>query len=160
MSENYSEQIKNAFEDFFAKDEWTYDPIDENGVIRTGIQLKCKLRGADIVIVVGEDCFSVYTILPIGADEASRPAVAEFITRVNYDGTLHGCFEMDFTDGEIRFHTALYCGDVVPTYDQVETMICINFLTVDRYGDALIKVMYGLSSPEAAIQEIQEKVDG
>ncbi len=27
MSENYSEQIKNAIEDFFAKDEWTYDPL-------------------------------------------------------------------------------------------------------------------------------------
>ena len=72
MSENYSEQIKNAIEDFFVKDEWRYEPIDENGVIRTGIQLKGKLRGADIVIVVGEDCFSVYTILPIGADEASQ----------------------------------------------------------------------------------------
>lgn len=159
MSENYSNQIKNAIEDFFAKDEWTYDPIDENGVIRTGIQLQCKLRQADIFIAVEEDCFSVYTILPIGADEVSRPAVSEFITRANY-GTLHGCFEMNFTDGEIGFHTTLYCGDAVPTYDQVETMICINFLTVDRYGDALIKVMYGLSSPEAAIQEMQETVDG
>lgn len=67
---------------------------------------------------------------------------------------------MNYTDGEITYRTALYCGDAVPTYDQVETMICINFLTVDRYGDALIKVMYGLSSPEAAIQEMQEKVDG
>ena len=36
MSENYSKQIKNAIEDYLSKDEWAYDPIDENGVIRTG----------------------------------------------------------------------------------------------------------------------------
>lgn len=154
MSKNYSEQIKNAIEDFFSKDEWKYQPINERGVIRTGIGLKCKLRQADIFVNINDTAFSVTTILPIGADEDSRAAVAEFMTRANY-GIIHGCFEMDYSDGEIRFRTSLYCGDAIPTYDQVEHMFYINILTVDRYGDALTKVMYGLASPQDAVEEVE-----
>ena len=49
--------------------------------------------------------FIFYSVPAAKAPEARRAAVAEFITRVNY-GMVLGNFEMDYSDGEIRYKTS------------------------------------------------------
>lgn len=154
MAKNYSEKIKSAIENYLIEDEWKYQFVSENGFFKAGIKLECKLKSAEMFINVTEQSFCVTTVLPVGADDESKPAVAEFITRANY-GHVHGCFEMDYTDGEIRFRSDLYCGDAVPTHNQIEHIIYLNGFMVNRYGDALTKVLYGLSSAQDAIDEVE-----
>ena len=68
---------------------------------------------------------------------------------------MHGCFEMDYSDGEIRFRTSLFCDDTIPTYEQIKYMFYGNILSIEKYGDALTKVMYGMASPQDAIEEAE-----
>ncbi len=50
--------------------------------------------------------FLFYVIAPIKAPVAVLPAVVEYITRSNF-GLRIGCFELDYSDGEIRFKSSL-----------------------------------------------------
>ena len=47
-----------------------------------------------------------YVIGQEAAPQATRPAMAELLTRINY-GLIHGNFEMDYDDGEIRMKASL-----------------------------------------------------
>ena len=47
-----------------------------------------------------------YSIIDVFAPEDKRHLVAELLTRANF-GMIIGNFEMDFSDGELRFKTSL-----------------------------------------------------
>lgn len=154
MSKNYNEQIKEAIEQFLDEDDWNYEPMDENGVFRMGVNMDCKLKSARVYINVHAESFAVISVPPIAADDESKERAAEFITRANY-GMNIGNFEMDFNDGEIRFKTAVLCSDTIPTYDQVKDCIYLNVITLERYCDAMTMVIYGMMTPDAAIKLVE-----
>jgi len=62
------------------------------------------------------------SLFPALAPAKKRTACAELLTRINYD-LLHGCFEMDFEDGEIRFRTSIGALDLPIAPKQVEHLI-------------------------------------
>lgn len=156
MAKDYSPEILEAIEDFFERDNWKYDPINENGIIRTGVSLNGKCKSARVYINVRHDSFLVHSVPSFGADANCLHEIAEFITRANY-GMSYGNFELDYSDGEVRFKTAVFCGDSVPTFDQVAQAIYVNCSTLDDYCDGMMKVSFGMMTPEEAIAEIEDK---
>ncbi len=156
MANNYSTAIWEAIENFLQQDVWKYETHEDHGVISCGVSLKCKAKSAKIWFAIKKDGFLVQTILPFSADDDTKAAAAEFITRANY-GMLYGNFEMDFNDGEIRFKTAHYADDTVPAYDQIRFLLYMNIFTVERYADGLMKVIFGMADPAEVIKEIEAK---
>lgn len=154
MSKDYSSEIAEAIQSFLEKEDWKYEPCDENGVIRINMSLKCKMKKVHIFINVHDDSFSILSILPLNADENVRKDMAEFLTRANYALNL-GNFEMDFDDGEIRYKTSHYCGNTIPTFEQIGRNLYVNILTVDRYGDGIAKILFGMGTPKEAVEECE-----
>jgi len=154
--QDYSLKIADAIEQFLKEDDWNFEPVDENGVIRFGIRLKCKFQHADIHVRIRQSGFMVLAVLPITADEESRPQVLDFINRANY-GFIHGNFEMDPRDGEVRFRTSQNCGDdeVLVSSEIIRECIYLNLSMVERYGTPLMKVMMGALEPEEAIEQAE-----
>jgi len=75
-------------------------------------------------------CF--YSIFPEQVPEEKRSNISELLTKINYTLTV-GNFEMDFTDGEVRFRTSL---DVEG--DRLSEALCrrlmmANVSIMDRY---------------------------
>lgn len=153
--QDYSLKIAEAIEEFLKNDDWNFDATDENGIIRFGIKLRCKFQHADIRVRVRQDSYLVLTTLPVTADEDSRAKVLDFINRANY-GFVHGNFEMDPRDGELRFRTSQNCGrDILINSDIIKESIYLNLSMVERYGTPLMKVMMGVATPEEAIEEAE-----
>ena len=153
MAKEVSEKIMKTVEEYLKEEEWYYDVI-KDGLIRTNSAIKCKLKKVDIFIRIGDDSFTIDTIVPVGADDNSMASVAEFVTRANY-GLRFGCFNLDHGDGEVSYHVAVYCGKETPTNDQIEHGIIMGPLMADRYGDALTKVIYGFATPKDAVEEVE-----
>ena len=110
----------------------SFKSYDDDGRIQTDIKLNCKFRKADIDIIINEDSFLVYLILPMTADKEVQKEMAEFLTRINYG--LESCnFEIDFSDGEIRCKCFCNCADTVPTNQQISN--CIFFNTMQNKFD-------------------------
>ena len=98
----------------------------------------------------------VYGVFPIAVPEDRRPAVSELITRLNWVFTL-GALEMDFSDGDIRYRTGCDVEGGTLTPGMVLTMLGNVAASVDRYGGALMRVVFGGESPEVVAQS---EIDG
>ena len=154
----YSLKIAETIKQFLEDDDWKYDFDEENGVIYTGLKLDCKFQRVDIMFRVHNDTFTSIFTLPLKTDEEARLKVAEFLTRANF-GMIRGGFEMDFSDGEIRFRSAHYCGsnnDLVDP-DCVHEVIGLSYTIIERYGNELMAVMMGFMEPEEAAEKADNK---
>lgn len=154
MAKEYSKALAARIEEFLENDEWNFESVDERGCIRFGLKLKNKLKNVRFIINVQKDGYIVNCVLPVGGGEDTAVALTEFINRANY-GMSYGNFEMDMRDYEIQFRTNHFCGDVLPTDDQIHHSIYLNAAMVERYGDALLSVNFGVMSPEAAIEQAE-----
>lgn len=147
-------RIYDGFLNFFKQDDWPYQEIEGRPLIRTGFAGKngewvCFAQAREDM-----EQFVFYSIAPIKAPVEKRDAVVEFITRANY-GMIIGNFEFDYSDGEIRYKTALDVEGGEATFTMLKNLIYINVRTMDRYLPGLMKVIYGDVSPAEAIREIE-----
>ena len=160
-AEEQIKEIREAVEYYFIKEETKHDPFDERNVAHAGYSIHSRLDHVNAFFHVHKDKLVIRIYLPIKAREEDRAKVGEFLHRANY-GLSSGSFDFDFDDGEISYRTCFYCGKedfVPPTYEQIDFTLMVGLLTVDRYADALAKVIFGLVEPEDAIEEIENADD-
>lgn len=103
----------------------------------------------------GDRAFLFYSVVAVEVPEERRPAVAEFITRVNF-GLVTGNFEMDWNDGEVRFKTGIELSGVTPTTELVVALVQPNLAAVQRYQPGLRMVISGETDPDSARAECEE----
>ncbi len=141
---------------FFTQDDWSFTRIQGEQGLRLGFQgdngtWNCYAQTREDL-----EQFVFYSICPIHAPESRRSAAAEFITRANYN-LIVGNFEMDFTDGEIRYKTSI---DINPNQliaDTLKRLVYANVMTMDEYLPGIIAVIEQDVSPEVAIAQIEEQ---
>lgn len=127
---------------------------DNNELFILPMTLSGKLNHCRLFISASDSGVSTHAICPINASPDSFEQVVEFITRANY-GLKLGKFEMDYSDGEVRYSTCLYMTEGMPAADDLEHHILIPFMMMRRYGDGLVKSLMGLGHPEEDIAEIE-----
>lgn len=158
MERDTKQEIIAAVEDFFERDEVKYTPFNERGVARAGYGVKSKVNHVDVLFIASSDKLVIKAMLPLKADEDERAKVGEFLMRANY-GLKIGGFDYDYDDGEISYRVSLYCGReefAPPTYDQIDYLLIVSLMMVSKYGDALLKVLFGMAEPEDAINAVEE----
>ena len=99
--------------------------------------------------------FIFYSICPLQIPEAKRIAIAEFITRANY-GLLIGNFELDFSDGEVRYKTSIDVEGNRLNFDSIQNLVYTNVSIMDEYLPGIIAVVENNVSPEDAVISIEE----
>jgi len=152
-----SDQLFSSVRKALDTNEINYEIAEsKTGLILRGIPLDCKLKEFNCLIETTDYYCTAYAYIPLRADEDCRMKVAEFVTRANY-GLRAGKFELDFEDGEVRYAISIDCDDRASLSDDLvmSTMLGTPYRMINRYGDALVAVMYGIKSPEEAIKEAE-----
>ncbi|HNF97997.1 MAG TPA: YbjN domain-containing protein, partial [Pseudomonadota bacterium] len=72
----------------------------------------------------------------------------------NY-GMVIGNFEMDYSDGEVRFKTSIDVEDAELSESMVRSATYWAVVMMDRYLPGLLKVIGGSTPPAEAIDEIE-----
>lgn len=122
--------------------------------------VECEVAGengnwtAYVVAREAEQRCSVYTQPDWYTPEPARAAMAEVTARINY-GLSNGNFELDFSDGEVRFKTAIDVSGDRLTTALLSTIIETNFVTMDTYLPALEAVRDGRLSPAQAVRLVE-----
>lgn len=150
--------VREAVEKYFEADEIKHEPFDGNNVAHAGFAVKSRFGHVDVFFHAFKDKLLIRAYLPLKAGEQERAKVGEFLMRANY-GLKFGGFDYDYDDGEISYRTSIYCGSdefEPPTYEQIDFALMVGILTVDRYGDALAKVIFGLVEPVDAIESVED----
>ena len=150
--------LQESIERYLDSQGWNYDFDEERRFYSMRMSLSCVDSCRVIIDLKGEDTdigFLCYTVFPIRAPEERRQAIAEFLTRANY-GLLNGNFELDFEDGEIRYKVMTRCGDIDYDQESMEILVDCGFAMFDRYGQALLSVLYGGMDPKTAVEQAEK----
>lgn len=149
------EEILEEVKKYLDSQNWHYTRQEK--YIEFGMSLaRCQKMGGVRVVILPNDnnAFTAYAICKLRADEDVRTEVMEYITRANY-GLKIGNFEMDCSDGEIRYKTYLEFYSGVPPMKTIERYVDLSFLMMEKYGNGLLAVLFGVKSPEDAIKEAE-----
>lgn len=144
-------KILDAAKEFFTDDNWQFEANHDRPILR----LPFRGKNGDWWCYAQERNNQVlfYAVAPVKAAEDHRHAVSEFITRANY-GMAIGNFELDFSDGEIRYKTSLDVDEGPLTAALMKPLVYINCLMLDKYLPGLIEVAGG-ADPKAAVEKIE-----
>ena len=139
-------ELIDCVRDYLDSNDWNYDYNDMKGTIVSGVNLKSKLSSTKLFFVFNDNGVTIYSNVSMKADEQTRAMALEFITRANY-GIRVGNFEMDMSDGEIRYKVYINARGLDSISDeQIEEGIFIAANMLDRYGDGLLKVILGYAN--------------
>jgi hypothetical protein len=144
----------NALATFLEEDGWHPQRLEDRTILRVYFSgdhgdVRCYAQ-----VRVDLEQFLFYVIAPIKAPQEVRDAVAAYITRANF-GLRIGNFELDFSDGEVRYKSSLDFEGQTLTPVLIKNAIYPAVHTMDFYLPGLLAVMYGNRTPEEAISEIE-----
>lgn len=146
-------EIFNVVVRWFRDDDWNFDSDDDKLVVRTGINGENgKYR---VYAHVQNENVVVHSVSPTEAPQAKRSAVAEYLTRANY-GLVIGNFEMDYSDGEVRYKTSFKVKDGVLAPWMVNNLVYVNCAMMDKYYPGVMAVLYAGATPEQAVRKIEQ----
>ncbi|MFB2892901.1 YbjN domain-containing protein [Aerosakkonemataceae cyanobacterium BLCC-F50] len=139
---------------FFQEDEWPFYQIEGQPVLQMLFQgdngkWTCFARARE-----PQQQMVFYSIFPVNVPENKRLAVAEFITRANY-GMIIGNFELDFTDGEIRYKTSIDVEGDRLSFALIKRLVYANVTMMDEYLPGIMSVIYGEAEAGEAIAKIE-----
>lgn len=139
---------------FLEADDWPVSPMEGRTIYKTGFEGKNGQFTCYAQERVEQEQFVFYSIFPVRTPENRLAEMAEFITRANY-GMIIGNFELDYSDGEIRYKTSVDVEDVALDDQLIRHMIYANVLTMDKYFPGLMRVLYAGIDPAIAVEEVE-----
>jgi hypothetical protein len=140
----------------YGDDNWKYAQPDEVSFV-TGVSgLESSIDKVKVTVKVGKLHTLIYTTPLLAVPEDKRPAVCEFITRANY-GLPAGNFEMDWSDGELRYKVFLDRMVLINNNkDASRTLFGAIFGSTrlwERYGDNLLALLQD-TAPGKSVSEL------
>lgn len=143
---------------FFEEYDWPYFQRDDEPVLRTAFRGDNGEWSCYAFADEDQQQFAFYSVCSVRTPEDRRLALAEFITRLNH-GLVIGNFELDFSDGEIRFKTSIDVeGDRLST-TLVRRMVVANVATMDMHLPGIAKAIYGDVPPAQGLAAMQGGVE-
>ena len=153
-----SDNVLQAFDtlgEFLRADEWHPQQFEGKHIYRMGFNGKNGQTTCYAQVREDLEQFLFYVVAPVKTPQELRLAVAEFITRANF-GLRIGNFELDFSDGEVRYKSSLDFERADLSPDLIRNAIYPAVQTMDRYLPGLMGVIYGNESPAEAIAKIED----
>lgn len=144
-----------AVRDYYESQKWKYDYDADNMRFRMRMGLK-SVEYCTVITTVKEKGFTTYCIFPMNVPEEKRTDVALYLHYANY-GLKHGNFEMDLNDGEVRYKSCIYCGDIDLEMSCTELLVDMGMIMIDRYAKGILAIMYGNMDPKAACEMVESQ---
>ncbi len=145
--------LASAVQFYLQSQEWHFHFDEEKELFTFTMRLK-KIDSVKVFVRIGEDSITTYALLPIHVPQDKLDMACRYVARANY-GMRNGNLELDLNDGEVRYKTYLYAKDRVPAQDEVERYVDICFLTLDRYAEGLMKILYADLDDQEAIKVVE-----
>lgn len=143
-----------AFIQLLKKEKWSHRVTDDSTVWGhvDGVHLRW-----DWYATAGEGAAFLYLagLAPFYVPPGQRLLAAEYLARANFC-IKWGNFDLDFSDGEVAFRTAVpLCGRRTPSLQQMQFLLRGNCWAMETYVGGLTGVCFGQASPAEAIEQAQ-----
>lgn len=142
---------------FFETDELTHETRPEQRLVIAGFRGEKANIQAYFTVDEEQSIFQIFATIPVKVPEGARRAIAETVVRANFGMKLGG-FEMDFRDGELRFHVGTTYVDTLD-YATIRRLLGTVFHCIDRYFPAFMAVIYANELPEDAVRHAEQDLN-
>jgi hypothetical protein len=136
-------------------DEWPVHQLPGQNVLSSAVSADSLEWSLYAVTFEENEQVAIYSAIPINVPEERRLAAAELITRANY-GLRLGNFELDFSDGELRFKTSIDVEGGSLAEGQVRNLLYANVSITQMYLPAIAAVVGFQVAPADAIKQVEE----
>ena len=143
--------------EFFEAEGLRHEAHPEGGVVIAGFEAQNLSVRIFFALQSDEGLLQLFAPLPSKIPQGCRPAIAEAIARANY-GMKMGKFELDYSDGELRFQIANAFAAEGLDAAIIQRLIGTAIHTVDRYFPAVMSIVYGNELPADAIRHVEQIV--
>ncbi len=150
MDQNLFEAVAT----FLQADSWNPTQVEGKTILRMGFDGSSGMWNVFVQTKEENRQAMVYSVSSHKVPEDQRQRAAEFLTRANY-GLPYGNFELDFSDGEVRFKTCIDVEGGTLTDTMIKNLMYANVSAMDRYQAGLLRVIFGDTSPAEAITVIE-----
>jgi hypothetical protein len=147
-------ELLEAVKTWLTEDEWPVMQPEGTTILRTAYSGKNGSFNCSAQIRENQFLLLFYSVCPVHIPEDRRPAVAEYITRANY-GLSIGNFEMDYTDGEVRYKSSIDVENTELTPALIHNVVYASVWMMDRYLPGIMQVIYANTDPSEAIKKIE-----
>ena len=133
--------------------DWTYTVNEELSLVTFGVGGE---HTAYNCAVFADDETRLVTVIaqsPMRVPHEERLSACEMLMRANH-GLMFGAFDLDFSDGEVRYKVAVDVEGGTLGVEAVQSMITVALDMYELWYPALMKVVYGGVSPEDAVAEV------
>ena len=148
--------IKTAVINFLEKDNWNFEQSDN--CIQISYVSENSTYDCFLDISEGNNSLSIYSYISVKIPVEKRLSIAEYITRAN-SGLILGNLEMLFSNGLIRYKTSIAMLDGELTYKMLGHLLWRNFEAIDYHFPGIMSVIYGNTSPEDVIRQMESEDD-
>lgn len=146
-----SEQIR----DFMDSHDLSFHECEIAGGLVFRCSISTEIASYQTVIGALAEMMFVTVQHPLRIPEGARRMMAEATCRMNW-GLKFGRFELDFRDGELRFHDSRWIGALQqPDPEVIQTMLMCAMSTADRYLPAVNAIVYANDAPEDAVKRVE-----
>ena len=130
--------------EYLESDGWTYELLESHSTIAFGFEGKNGKWHCMVQTREKENQLIFYSSLENGIPESAIEKIMRFITIVNYRLVV-GNFEMDISDGELNYKTALDLDGIDPPQSLIRNIIQTNLATFDRHLLGINSIIEGKS---------------
>ena len=164
ITDNISSQIEEITKEdniyqtiinFFNQENWQFQESSDKQGLLLGFQGKNGEWTCYARVREQQRQFLFYSVCSVNAPENKRATVAEFITRANF-GMAIGNFELDLTDGEIRYKTSIDVDGDRLNFDLIRNLVYTNVMMMDEYLPGIMAVIEGNVEAKEAISQIED----
>lgn len=139
--------------------DWTYTVNEELSLVTFGVggehsAYNCALFADDETRLV-----TMIAQSPMRIPHEERTSACELLMRANH-GLMFGAFDLDFSDGEVRYKVAVDVEGGTLGVEAVHSMITVALDMYELWYPPLMKVVYGGVTPEDAVAEVNAGFGG
>lgn len=142
-------EIFNAVVDLMNENEWRFQQLNGGSDIRFFLHGEEILLQTRILIEEDDRLVIVLTQLPAVVPQDRMVEVMKLISKINWVTTIGG-LELDMEDGYVHYRSSIDARDTEVTFKTIERIVEPCIYGVDRYGGALMRVIFGDMSADEA----------
>jgi len=152
------QSISEVMREFFDEDDWNFVELEGEPVLQMAFQGENGRYTCYACAFEESEQFVFYSLCPLAVSPEQTLLMAEYLMKAN-SGLIVGNFELDFTDGEIRYKSSIDVEDEQLTTGLVNNLVYANVLTMDKYLPGIIAIINAQISADEAIALVENLLE-
>ena len=140
--------------EFFQDDGWPFEQLEAEEILRLEYEGENGKWRCFAHVIEESQRFVFLSSQANFVPKLMSLEASEYLTRANF-GMEVGNFEMDFSDGTVRYRTSVDVEGGELTSTMIKNMVYLNIAVMDQYLPGLKKVVKDGFEPEKAIEEVE-----